>query len=128
MYLPNSKGYDKYLFDITDYKHIGKGKEEGYRTIRIVENINDKKKYVNKTNKALDSTRYKSYISREIHILIRIQHPTIVPFLGFSYVDFNNKTNSTILMDFMENGDLSSYIEKTKQGKKHVNYLILKNK
>lgn len=120
MSLSNSSKIDsEYLFNIDDYKPVGKRIVGGYGTVRIVENKNDKKKYVIKTNLPKNNKPYRLYISREIQILIRVQHPTIVPFRGFSYVDLYKKENFTILMDYMENDSLSNYILH-KRSKKYV--------
>lgn len=53
-------------------------------------------------------------INREISIMIRIQHPTIIKFFGYSLEDFTGNNNVTILMELSINGSLSDYLDKVK--------------
>ena len=51
-------------------------------------------------------------ISREIEIMIRCQHPTIIKFKGFSIKDFLGEKNVTILMERANKGSLSEFLKK----------------
>ena len=55
--------------------------------------------------------KYKQSIIREIGIIIRVQHPTLIKFHGFSLKDFEGNDNITILMDYPTNGSLAGAIK-----------------
>lgn len=40
-----------------------------------------------------DEAQYNKMENREIGIMIRCQHPTIIKFYGYSFKDFNNQNN-----------------------------------
>lgn len=61
-------------------------------------------------------------ISREVGILIKVKHPTIIRFQGFSSRDFKGEKNITILMDFMKSGSLSDLLELEHNGFCPENY------
>lgn len=48
----------------------------------------------------------KEMIDREVRIMARAAHPSIIGFHGFSLRDFSGYENVTIIMDFAENGSL----------------------
>lgn len=59
-------------------------------------------------------------INGEVQIMMCVQHPTIIKFIGYSKLDFNNQPNVTIIMEFAENGSLYDIIKpklKSKSGK-----------
>ena len=116
------KQSDKYLFDISNYKLIRNINTGGFGTVNLVQNKETNKTYAAKTNLIPNKTQNKLFISREIRILIQVQHPTIIQFRGFSYVDFNGNPNITILMDYMEGGSLADMIAKEQQGLCPPNY------
>ena len=43
---------------------------------------------------------------------MKVQHPTIIHFEGFSFQDFQGYDNITIFIDYMEKGTLSDILEK----------------
>ncbi|KAK8835029.1 hypothetical protein M9Y10_016337 [Tritrichomonas musculus] len=110
-----SKAYfDKYIFKIDDYKVIREIKRGGFGIVNLVQNNNTKEQFAAKTNlieTGITKRRQKQFISREIGILIQVQHPTIIRFKGFSFNDFQGYRNMTILMDYMKGGSLSDLIK-----------------
>ena len=76
---------DNYIFDINDYQIIKEIKRGGCGIINLVRNTKNMKFYAAKTNLIESKSLNKKLISREIRILIHIQHPTIIQFQGFSY-------------------------------------------
>lgn len=116
------KSSDKYLFDTNDYKVIRVIKRGGFGIIHLVLNKKTKKEYAAKTNLIQAGSQNKLFVSREVRILIKIQHPTIIQFRGFSYQDFNGNDNVTILMDYMKFGSLSDLIEQEEKGLCPLNY------
>ena len=107
---------EKYLFDVNNYKIVTEINRGGFGVVNLVKDQTSEKEYAAKTNFLQNKNQNKLYISREIRILIQVQHPTIIQFRGFSYVDFENHKNITILMDYMKNGSLADLIAKEEKG------------
>lgn len=104
----NSK--DKYSFDINDFEIIKNIKQGGFGVIKLVRHKITKEEYATKTNFIHIKAENKHFITREIRILIRIQHPTIIKFRGYSNIDFEGNKNFTIFMDYMGKGSLADLI------------------
>ena len=102
---------NKYLFDIDDYEITRCIKRGGFGIVNLVKNKTNGQEYASKTNLIQTQAQNKLFISREVRILIQIQHPTIIQFRGFSYIDFNKNKNITILMDYMKKGSLADLID-----------------
>ncbi|KAK8889255.1 hypothetical protein M9Y10_034001 [Tritrichomonas musculus] len=60
----------------------------------------------------------KTYIYREIEIMMFANHPTIIKFYGYTTNDFNDENNVTILMEYTKNGSLASILEKIHKNEK----------
>lgn len=48
--------------------------------------------------------------------MMNLGHPTFVPFVGFSRVDFHNEPNVVLLMEFARNGSLADVIKQNIKG------------
>lgn len=59
-------------------------------------------------------SKYKKMINLEIGILIHFQHPTIINCIGYSYQDFFNQKNVTIIMEYAKNGSLADLLTKSR--------------
>ncbi|KAK8881631.1 hypothetical protein M9Y10_004375 [Tritrichomonas musculus] len=110
------KPSDRYLINVDDYQIINKMNQGGFGIIYLVRNIKTKEEFVAKINKNQTDLKNEILISRELRILIQIQHPTIIQFRGFSYTDFENQKNITIFMDYMKNGSLADLIANEANG------------
>ena len=110
------KSSEKYLFDISNYEIISNINKGGFGIINLVREKKTGEKYATKTNLIQTGKQNKLFVSREIRILIQIQHPTIIQFRGFSYEDFGGNNNITILMDYMKEGSLAELISKEQKG------------
>ena len=53
-------------------------------------------------------------ISREINIISKLNHPSILKFIGFSLYDFKNKSRPVIITEYASKGALSEYIQGSK--------------
>lgn len=110
----------RFEFDIDDYTLIHEIGSGGFATAYLVKNNNTKKEAAIKTIKDTASSsknveKYRQKINREIVILIRCQHPTIIKFLGYSFKDLLKQNNFTIFMEYMKNGSLTSILEKSRE-------------
>lgn len=109
--------YNKYIVDVNDYKVIDRVESGGFGSVFSVEDNNTKKMYAAKIlNTHKDDLQYKRMINREIGIMIKCKHPTIINFIGFSLQDFNNQDNVTIFMDLAKRGSLSEFLQKVQKG------------
>lgn len=106
------KQKDKYLFNVDDYKVVRCINRGGFGVINLVRNKKSGEEYAAKTNLIQTQAQNKLFVSREVRILIQIQHSTFIQFRGFSYKDFDGNKNITILMDYMKEGSLADLIGK----------------
>ena len=112
-----SKNYRKFQIDINDYNIVHQIQSGGFGLVYEVQNKKTKLNYAAKVlNTHSDESQYKKMINREIGIMIRCQHPTIIKFLGYSYIDFNNQKNVTIFMDLAKKGSLAELLNKSQNG------------
>ena len=54
-------------------------------------------------------------INREVQIMIRVIHPTLIGFHGFSPIDFTGSRNITIFMDLMKKGSLEKILKQAQK-------------
>lgn len=108
-----SKNYLDYLIDINNYQIISQINSGSYGSVFLVQNNTTKKLYAPKTlNFTGDENLYKKMVNREIGIMIRCQHPSIVKFFGYSIKDLYSGNNATIFMKYEENGSLADLLNK----------------
>lgn len=62
----------------------------------------------------------KLFILREIEINIRINHPAIIRFIGFSPINFSNQLKPVIITELSTQGNLEQYINIERQGQMHT--------
>ena len=55
-------------------------------------------------------------LRREIDIISRLNHPTVLKFVGFSYTNFLNERKPTIITEFMSNDTLEKMIDLERRG------------
>lgn len=61
-------------------------------------------------------------LSREINIISRLKHPSIIEFIGFSPRNFKNKPKPTIITEFASNCSLDVIIENERNGFGNYNW------
>lgn len=114
--LPNRYSVD--LNNLVKKQKLGEG---GFGTVYLVEEKETGKKYAAKVSRKIindddDEDDAKKMINREIGLMIRTQHLTIIKFYGYSLIDFKGKNRVTLLMQYAENGSLAAYLNKAKRG------------
>lgn len=107
---------DRYVLNVSDYEIVHEIKCGGFGVVNLVRHKRTKEELASKTNLIQAGQQNITFVSREIRILIQVQHPTIIQFRGFSFTDFENKNNITIFMDYMREGSLADLISKEKRG------------
>lgn len=101
---------DQYLVDISNFEkgaHIDAG---GCGRVFLIKNKETGELFAAKRNYIKNDSVNELYTKREIKIMSEIQHPTIVPFRGYSPFDFNGDKNMIIIMDYMKEGNLMKLI------------------
>ncbi|KAK8871756.1 hypothetical protein M9Y10_007496 [Tritrichomonas musculus] len=109
--------YQKFLFDINDFKIVQEIESGGFGSVYSVQNLKTDEICAAKvilTHK--DEAQYKKMINREIGIMVRSKHPTIVRFIGYSPQDFKGKNNVTIFMELSKKGSLADFLLKLQNG------------
>ena len=83
------------MVELNDYDIVQNINQGGFGVINLVRNKKSGEEYAAKSNLIQNKSQNKTFILREVRILIQVQHPTIIQFRGFSYVDFyGGKTSS----------------------------------
>lgn len=108
---------------------IGKG---SFGKVYKVKSKKDGKIYAAKiSNKSYVSNSAQEIrdISREVNIIAKINHPSILKFILFSSVDFKSRLRPVIFTEFASNGSLENLIQKEKYSSngilKNINKLII---
>ncbi|KAK8843178.1 hypothetical protein M9Y10_025375 [Tritrichomonas musculus] len=107
----------KYSIDLSNYSIIQKIDSGGFGSVYSVQNKATNQEYaakIIKTNKRDAHT--KKMINREIAIMMRVKHPAIVSFYGYSLTDFKGKNNVTFIMTLAKNGSLLDLLQKVQKG------------
>ncbi|KAK8838662.1 hypothetical protein M9Y10_032699 [Tritrichomonas musculus] len=109
-----------------DIKKFKKGKRitnGGFGVVYSVEETQTGQKYAAKLIDCGDSQeRCQQVINREIDIMLTVNHPTIVPFIGYSKTDFQDENNPIILMKLAQNGSLFDILKQIQQSTGPQNY------
>ena len=107
------------FFNTEDFKLTGEKIGEGtYGNVYIAENLKDGTKYAAKilnVEQIFNGTSQKK-IMREIQILNKIKHQSIVKFYGINFQSFKDriKFEPTILTEYLPNGSLRDILDQEK--------------
>ncbi|KAK8899325.1 hypothetical protein M9Y10_001639 [Tritrichomonas musculus] len=116
MSIRSQSKYRKYIVDINDFKILNQIQSGGFGSVYSVYNVKTGDKLAAKIiRKNEDETKYKKMINREIGIMIRCQHPTIIKFMGYSFHDFEDQNNIVIFMELSKKGSLADFLEKIRK-------------
>lgn len=106
------KYQNKYKIDINKYEKISLIKKGGFGIVYLVKEKDTSKEYAAKVLLSEEDTPiYQQMANREIGIMIRVQHPTIIQFRGYSLEDLDHNKNIVIIMDFARKGSLSKILQ-----------------
>lgn len=109
--------FKKYIVDISNFKILQKINSGGFGAVYSVEKIKTGEKFAAKVlNDHKDESKYKIMINREIGIMIRCNHPTIINLIGYSFKDFHDENNITIIMELAQKGSLAELLQKSQNG------------
>lgn len=98
------------LSEYTLGKYIGSGE---FGDVHVVIEKKSGKEYAAKISKNLiNGTKNQLLdISREVNILSKINHPSILHFIGFSPINFQNEQKPIIIYEYLPYGTLADAIE-----------------
>lgn len=99
-------------------KLIGEG---SFGRVYTVEEKSTKQIYSAKISKQkIDKNSPKEMLSmsREVNIISKLQHPSILKFIGYSPKDFHKKSKPVIITEYSTNGSLGNILELEKMKKK----------
>lgn len=105
---------EKNEIDLTNYEKIKQIGNGGYGRVYLVQNTKDKQKYAAKVSK-ITNDDVKNFV-RELDILSKIRHRTILPFKGYSLTDFSGEQNPIILTKYASNGSLRDALKNESLG------------
>ena len=75
-----------------------------------------KERYAAKVIFTGNSKQAREMVNREVQIMIRVTHPTLIRFRGFSMTDFTGNKNITLFMELIENGSLEEILKDVQRG------------
>ena len=105
-----------YKINLKDYKILKELNRGGFGIVYKIRNKNTNVVLAAKVILSGNSEKMQKMIDREINIMIRVAHPTIIKFFGFSLEDFSENQNVTIIMDFAKRGSLSDILKLISRG------------
>lgn len=112
-----SQDHEKLFVNINNFNIISKIDSGSFGSVYSVQNTITNKEYAAKIlNSSNSDDLFSQMINREINIMLRFHHPTIISFLGYSLKDFNNEDKVTLIMKLAKNGSLAHIIQLSKEG------------
>ncbi|KAK8890640.1 hypothetical protein M9Y10_035422 [Tritrichomonas musculus] len=115
---------DKFL-DLSQFKKKKKIGEGSFGKVFIVEDKSTKKIYAAKVskNEYQEATPKEMLnLSREVNIISKMEHPSILNFVGYSPVNFKNKYKPVIVTEFSPNGSLQDIFKMERKNKNIPGY------
>lgn len=116
------KAQNQFLVNLKDFKVIKELNSGSFGSIYSVEHQKTKEQFAVKVIKGGNDLSFKKMINREVSIMMRLSHPTIISFHGYSLTDMNGRDNVTILMNIAKNGSLLDQLQKVQKGLADPNY------
>ncbi|KAK8839504.1 hypothetical protein M9Y10_031862 [Tritrichomonas musculus] len=107
--------FNNFQIDLSKFKKIDDIGRGQFGIVQLVENIDNGRQYALKIMKHVD----KKYVNREINVMIRLDHPSIIKFYGFS-ISVDGKVS--ILMQHAKNGSLRDILNDTNGKRSSLGY------
>ncbi|KAK8885160.1 hypothetical protein M9Y10_044289 [Tritrichomonas musculus] len=106
---------NKFVIDPSNYRIIKKINSGGFGQVYTVQNTESKEVCAAKVVNSSGS-QSRTMINREIGVMMRMQHPTIIKFYGYSLIDFEGNENTVMFMQYAPNGTLADILNDVRQG------------
>ena len=113
---------DKHILNIENYQIFKPAKESKLSRVYFVKDKRTNKKYAAKSSLQEQDPQQQLFILREINILMRIQHRTIVGFEGVSFQDFEKHDKITIFINYIERGSLADLLNDERLSRLPIEY------
>lgn len=113
--IPNFYNYQIDTKKFTVIKKLGRGQSG---VVYLVENPDDGRQYALKSLFPSSDFDHEKHINREINIMIRLNHPSVIKFYGYSIDD----EDVSILMQYAQKGSLLSILKLIRSGKEVPGY------
>ena len=113
---------NQFKVNIKNFKIIKEINKGGFGVVYEVEQKETHQRYAAKVILTDDTKQGRQMINREVQIMIRVVHPDLIGFHGFSPIDFTGSRNITIFMDLMEKGSLEKILEQAQKSLAEVDY------
>lgn len=85
-------------------------------TVYLVEHIDTKEKYAAKLDKKKSTSNEKNFFETEVKVFEKLQNPAILQYYGVGEIILNDHTYPAIIMEYMPNDTLESFLEKEMHG------------
>lgn len=106
----------RFLVNLDNVKFIESISSGAFGSVYLVQDKKTSQKYAAKVINSSEAEQNKIMINREIGIMIRMQHPTIIKFYGYSLTDLEGKNRVTLLLQFAKNGSLMNFLNDVRNG------------
>ena len=110
----------KYFLDLMRFKKMNKIGSGGFSEVFQIMERGSGKKYAAKISlKEVDLNSHAEmlYISREVNILSKLVHPSILRFIGFCPHNFKKEPKPVLVTEYLTNGSLGQILELERAGR-----------
>ncbi|KAK8897555.1 hypothetical protein M9Y10_015513 [Tritrichomonas musculus] len=107
---------NKYKVDINSFNLIEQIQNNEFTSVSVVKHKNTEKNYVAKVFRINNEEITPKIIERQLGILMRLQHPTLIKLIGYSLTDFSGNKNLTIIMKYSQRGSLDTLLKNAQNG------------
>lgn len=104
----------KHLIDIKNFDILHKINKGAYGSVYCIRNKKTNLKYAAK--KISQPQSKNNSIEKEIEIMIRLQHQTLIKFYGYSLQEFDGENYILLILELAEKGSLQDVLNKTRLG------------
>ena len=111
----------KFKIDINTFEKKEKIKSGGFGMVFKVFCPNNNEYYAAKIITYVNNEK-QNMTDREIEIMMNLQHPTIINFIGYSLMDFEGKFAVTIIMDLANKGSLDQLLQNSEKSLAYLDY------
>lgn len=117
----NTRMERKHFIDINQYQQLDKIGKGQFGVVYKVKDKKSNKIYAAKISLTVieltdDNESFVRNLVREVNIISKLDHPSIVKFVGFSRYDFHDKPKPVIVTEIMNGGSLKDLIELERSG------------
>ncbi|KAK8841375.1 hypothetical protein M9Y10_026990 [Tritrichomonas musculus] len=107
------------FLDLNKFEEIGKIGEGGFgEVVKVIKKGTNQIYAAKISKKKMDKGSKEELMSllREVNLLSQMNHPSVLKFIGFSSVNFKNKSHPVIVTEFLSNGSLKDILDQERQG------------